>query len=311
APCGAGAAAAVRAGGDLPTVVADPAVPVVARRHVWRTAGDPYVEGTAIGQYLTEPGAPPSTPRVVASLQAPASGASAGTVERRLAGLRSVLSRVGLRLRPLPAATLASASELRKAIDPRRYRATVLDGDPRRLGPALGAIAGRATVATLNPVPIVAASPLLDERFQLATRVLGRTGAIATPAEVLPDSADARLYVAQARSFFRGDRPSLAGLRGYVAGLALGEGMRDGADAGVLAARLRRPRRFTDALIAPWRRDAASAGGPLFEFVVPRFLSANLLPPGAGGEPHSGTWFDGGSWVTTGARPFGLTELLK
>jgi len=128
---------------------------------------------------------------------------------------------------------------------------------------------------------------------------------------VLPDSEDAQICVSQARTFFRGDRPSLAGLRGYVAGLALGEGLRDGPGAGSIAARLRRPQRFTDALIAPWRRSAPQAGGPLFDFIVPRFLTANLLPPGVGGEPHSGTWFDGGDWVVTSTRPLGMTSLLR
>ena len=63
-------------------------------------------------------------------------------------------------------------------------------------------------------------------------------------------------------------------------------------------------------MIAPWLARAPQAGTPLFEFLVPRFLSSNLLPPGAGAEQHSGTWFDNGAWVATSTQPFGLTSLL-
>jgi hypothetical protein len=280
---------------------------------VWRTGGDPYAEGLAIGQQIRQQRATGvrQPPRLVAAIGVPAAGYPEAAIARRLAGLTRALGTAGIRVRVLPESTIARPADLQRALLPDRYMATVLDGDPARVGSALGVLGTRATAGTLNPDQIVATSPLFDERFQLATGVLGRTGAISSPAEVMPDSADAQLYISQVRTFFRGDRPSIAGLRGYVAGLALGEGMRDGPDAGSIAARLRRPRPFTDALLAPWRASAPGAGAPLFEFQVPRFLSANLLPPGAGGDPHSGTWFDGGAWVPTSSRPLGLTGLIR
>jgi methionine-rich copper-binding protein CopC/putative copper export protein len=314
APCGPGAGAAVRAARGLPTLVADPAVPPVAGKHVWRTAGDPYVEGTAIGQYLTAArrGAAGRTPPpVVATISAADAGYPQAAAEQRLAGLAGVLQGAGVQIRRLPVTAISWPAALRRALDPKRYMATIVDGDPQRLGAALGVVGAKANAATLNPDQIVATSPLLDERFQLATGVLGKTGAIASPAEVVPDSADAQRYVTQMRTFFRGDQPSIGGLRGYVAGLALGEGLRDGPSPGSIAARLRRPRRFTDALIAPWRASAPQAGAPLFDFLAPSFLPANLLPPAAGGEQHSGTFFDGGAWVAiSGTRPLGMTTLL-
>jgi putative copper export protein/methionine-rich copper-binding protein CopC len=313
APCGAGAAAAVGAAGGLPTIVADPAVPPVGGKHVWRTAGDPYVEGTAIGQFVARErtAGGPQPPPLVAVAAVPGPGYPAAVIERRFEGLSNALTATGIAVRRLPASAISRPDALRRAISPKSYRATVIDGDPSVLGRALGVLGTSANAATLFPDQLVAASPLLDERFQLATGVLGKTGAIASPSELRPDSEDAQLYIAQARAFFSGDRPSLAGLRGYVAGLALGEGLRDGPDAASIAARLRRPRPFTDALIAPWRADAPQAGGPLFEFLVPRFLTGNLLPPGVGGEQHSGTFFDGGAWVATSSQPLGMTSLLR
>src|SRR5207245_924584 len=52
APCGQGASAAIRAVGDrVPTIVADPNVPVTPGRMVFRFAPDPYSEGYAAAQY--------------------------------------------------------------------------------------------------------------------------------------------------------------------------------------------------------------------------------------------------------------------
>jgi hypothetical protein len=312
-PCGAGAASAVRAARGLPAIVADPAVPQVTGQRVWRSAPDPYVEGLAIGQYVRDQprsGGQPR-PRAVAAIAAPSPGYPHAATALRIEGLRAVMRAAAIRLTVLPASTLDHPAALRRAIAPNRWMATLLDGDPRRIGSALGALGRRATNATLYPDQIVAASPLLDERFQLAAGVFGKTGSIASPSEVVPDSRDAQLYVAQQRAFFRGDRPSLAGLRGYVAGLTLREGLRDGTDPDSIAARLRRPQRFTDALLAPWRSDAPTAGGPLVNMLAPRFLTSNLLPPGQGGEAHSGTFFDAGAWVVTSAQPLGLTRLIR
>jgi hypothetical protein len=120
----------------------------------------------------------------------------------------------------------------------------------------------------------------------------------------VPGSADGLRYSRQVAALLPGERPSAAGLRGYVAGLALGEGLRDGEEPERVADRLRRPRPFTDALVAPWREDAPAAGGPLFAFLAPRLLSTSLIPA-SGGHRHSGTYFDGGTWTRTTGRVYG------
>ena len=121
---------------------------------------------------------------------------------------------------------------------------------------------------------------------------------------MIPASVDGIRYATQARALYPADRPSIAGLRGYVAGLALGEGLRDGDDPGRIAARLRRPRHFTDALLAPWRADAPSAGVPLFTFLAPRLVSPTLLPA-IGGHAPSGVFFPTGTWAETTSRVYG------
>lgn len=310
-PCGDGAAGALSGIGDLPTIVADPLAPTAGGRRAWRTAADPRAEGLAIGRYVADQPAahaanPPPTMTVIG---VPDDDPAYAAAQRRVAGLREALRPAGIRVRVVPAAVLDRPAALRRVLDPDEQRATFVDGDPARVSRALRGHAHRSGAALLNTNRIIAANPLADERFQRAAGALGATGAISSPSEVLPDSADARRYAASVRAFFRGDQPSLQGLRGYVAALALGEGLRDGAGAASIAARLRRPPPFTDALVAPWRRDAPRAGAPLFVFLAPRFLTANLLPPGQGGQRHEGTFFTDGAWVRTSTRPYGPAGL--
>jgi hypothetical protein len=311
-PCGDGAAGALRGAGDLPTIVADPLVPTEGGRRAWRTAGDPRAEGLAVGRYLG--GQPPASavdpPSTVAAIGVPDDDPAHATAAARVAGLREALRPAGVRVRGVPAAALDSPATLRRVLDPDQYRATFVDGDPARVSRALRAYGHREGAGALNTTNrIIAASPLLDERFQRAAGPLGAIGAISSPSEVLPDSRDALSYAAGMRAFFRGDQPSLEGLRGYVAGLALGYGLRHGPDADSIAARLRRPPPFTDALVAPWRSDAPRAGAPLFVFLAPRFLTANLLPVGQGGQEHEGTFFPDGAWERTSTRPYGLASV--
>ena len=303
APCGAGAAGALRAAGALPALAADPAVAPISGRRVWRTVGDPHAEGLAVGRYMLDRGSSllARAPRRVAAVSAPPGGASSAA---RLAGLQEALAPARVRLVRLPPETASSASALGRAIDPRRYFATFLDGDADRLVRPLRTLGARAAAGGVANVLMVAASPLLDERFEERAGALGTSGAIASPSEVIPASVDGIRYAAQARALYPADRPSIAGLRGYVAGLALGEGLRDGDDPGRIAARLRRPRHFTDALVAPWRADAPAAGGPLFTFLAPRLLSPALLPA-IGGHPPSGTFFPTGTWATTTSKVYG------
>jgi hypothetical protein len=87
--------------------------------------------------------------------------------------------------------------------------------------------------------------------------------------------------------------------------LALAEALRDGPQPDRIAARLRRPRRFTDALQAPWRAQAPQRGSVLFGFLAPRFLPANLIPVSAGGEQFGGRWFPDGAWIRTRGEVYG------
>jgi hypothetical protein len=95
---------------------------------------------------------------------------------------------------------------------------------------------------------------------------------------------------------FRGERPSLDGLRGYVTGLALRAAIK-----GFKAS----PGVFTNALPAPWSRQHPGMGSPAVLALAPQFLSANLVPPSAGGEQYEGSWFADGAWINAGVRPLG------
>jgi hypothetical protein len=283
----------------LPALVADPAVPVVVRPRLWRLAGDPVAEGEAIGTYVDREGLALAgrRPRHVIAL---IGGRPTQATLERITALRAALGRAHVALRVVSVGRSDAAAI--RAFDGRHALAVVLDGDARDLAHALSA-AGRDRA--LVPPALIATSPLLDEDFQVAAGTLGREGAIRSPAEVSPDSRDALSYAAAVTAIFPGDRPSIAGLRGFVAGLALAEALRDGPQPERIAARLRRPRRFTDALDAPWRADAPERGSVLFGFLAPRFLPANLIPLSAGGEQFTGGWFADGTWTRTTAEVYG------
>jgi uncharacterized protein DUF4395 len=83
--------------------------------------------------------------------------------------------------------------------------------------------------------------------------------------------------------------PTLDGLRGYNAGLALAEAVRDGTDHGRIAEDLLAPAPFSDALMTPWRADAPAAGNQRFSFIRGNFLPPTLIPTSAGGESFNGT----------------------
>lgn len=305
-PCGAGAPGALGASGELPAIASDPAAPPVAGRRVWRTAGDPRAEGAAVARYALERSrsATPRSRRSVAAVVVPASGVPPTGSSERLAGLEAALRPAGVRVERLTARDATSPGALARAVDPRRHLATFLDGDPRRLSAALQRVGARAAGTGRPTSVMIAASPLLDERFQERTGTFGASGAIASPAEVIPGSADGIRYVRQTLALFPGERPSISGLRGYVAGLTLAAGVRDGDEPDRIADRLRRPAPFTGALVAPWRDDAPGAGDPYFVFLSPRLLSASLIAPG-GGRPHSGSFFVGGTWSRSSAKVYG------
>lgn len=301
APCGAAAGAAVREAAvqNVPAIVADPAVPLVPGDRVFRLAGDPYAEGYADGQYLSsvvEPTASSNVVRVVRPTE------DAG--RRRLAGLRAALTGSKLRMQEIPADSLERGTgELRTMIDRNSAAAVMIDGDPHKLASTFGGLGQGAL--NFDPAVLLAPSQLLSERLLESSGALGRTQAIQGPVEVTPDSATAQSYARAVPAVYPGEAPTLDGLRGYVAGLALEQGVANGTDPNDIADSLRQPAPFTDALLAPWRSDAPAAGNQRFTMVDANFLPPTLIPTQVGGESFNGTFFTDGSWTRLSSQALG------
>jgi methionine-rich copper-binding protein CopC/putative copper export protein/ABC-type branched-subunit amino acid transport system substrate-binding protein len=301
APCGpaAGAAVAEAATAGLPAIVADPAVPLVAGDRVFRLAADPYAEGFAAADFIRTTVIPYADSRIV---RAVATGTPDG--DRRIAGLRAGLAATRLRVETLPAADLPSdPAGLRALLDRTSAAAVLLDGEPAGLAARLAGL-GRAGLG-FAPAPVLAASPVLSERFVSDSGGIGRIGAVQGVVEVMSDSATAAAYARTLPRVFPGEQPALDGLRGYVAGLALAEGLRGGTGRGDLAAALVEPAPFTDAIVTPWRADASAAGNQRFAVVKGTFLPPTLIPASSGGETYSGTWFPDGAWSRLTTAPIG------
>jgi len=200
------------------------------------------------------------------------------------------------RLRPGALGRL-STSGLKRLLDRRRTQALILDG-PADGGADAGALErlGREG-RTFAPAPVLTSSRVLSERLVARAGTLGRLGVIQGLSEVSTQTPDALAYVRTLPLLFRGERPSLDGLRGYVTGLALRAGLKDGFRP--------RPGVFTNALLAPWSPAEPGTGSPAVFALAPQFLSANLIPPSAGGEQYEGSWFADGAWINAGVRPLG------
>jgi putative copper export protein/methionine-rich copper-binding protein CopC/ABC-type branched-subunit amino acid transport system substrate-binding protein len=301
APCGpaAGAAVAEAAEAGLPSIVADPAVPQVAGDRIFRLAADPYAEGFATGDFIRTTVVPSAASRIV---RAVATGTPDG--ERRIAGLRAGLARTRLRVEVVPEARLPSDPDgLRALIDRTSAAAVLLDGDPADLAARLAAL-GRGELG-FAPAPVLAASPVLSERFVSDSGGIGRIGAVQGAVEVMADSATAAAYARALPRVFPGEQPALDGLRGYVAGLALAEGLKGGTGRADLAAALVAPAPFTDAIVTPWRDDAPAAGNQRFAVVKGTFLPPTLIPASSGGDTYAGTWFPDGAWSRLTNAPLG------
>jgi ABC-type branched-subunit amino acid transport system substrate-binding protein len=301
APCGAAAGEAVREadGAGVPSIVADPAVPLVTGDRIFRLAGDPYAEGYADGQYLTSVVQPTATSKVVRIVR-PTDDAG----RRRLAGLRAALSGTSMRTEEIPADSLErGTADLGVTLDRHSAAAIVIDGDPDRLTRSFAAL-GQGPLS-FAPAVLIAPSPLLSERLLEASGALGRTQAIQGASEISPDSATAQSYARAVPAVYPGEAPTLDGLRGYVAGLALAQGVSDGTGAGEIAHTLRQPAPFTDALLAPWRSDLPAAGNQRFNLIDANFLPPTLIPSQVGGESFNGTFFVDGSWTRLSSQPLG------
>jgi hypothetical protein len=301
APCGSAAGEAVREADDagVPAIVADPAVPLVPGDRIFRLAGDPFAEGYADGQYLTSVVGPTATSDLV-RVVTPSDEAA----RRRLAGLEAALRGSKFHTQQIPADSLdGGAGTLRSLIDRNSAAAVMIDGDADRLASDFGSL-GQGPL-NFDPAVLIAPSGLLSERLLEASGALGRTQAIQGPAEVTPDSATAQSYARAVPAVYPGEAPTLDGLRGYVAGLALDQGVANGTDPGQIADTLRQPAPFTDALLAPWRSDVPAAGNQRFTMLDANFLPATLIPTQVGGESFNGTFFTDGSWTRLSSQALG------
>ena len=323
--CGTGAVAAVEAASraGIPSVVGDPAVDPTTAEDVFRLAADPYAQGLAFGQLVRnrilvsgEPGVRTVRADVGADAQS----------RRLLAGLRTGLrtssAARGAPATPGPEPRLAllepgslarlSDDELAALLDRRRTTALILDA------PAAGGADARAIArlgvkrgATLAPAPLLFSERVLSETYVLSAGALGRLGAIQGVSEVATNTADAGLYRSAVPLLFRGDIASLDGLRGYAAGLALRDALRSGTSAQSMAANLRTPRVFTNALLAPWSPREPGAGSPSVVALQPQFLSPTLVPSSIGGEAKDTEYFPEGGWTVTSGVPLGITPALR
>lgn len=300
-PCGAGAESAVTAASraGVPTIVGDPAVGVVPGPRVFRLAADPYADGYAIAQTIGTGILPVSAPSArTVRVIAPSDEQGA----RRLAGLRAGLASLATKLTliqtPATAITDASRGQMSALLSRTRTVGLVLDGTDAE-APAFAAAISRlpARGASFAPAPVIATERLLSESFIDASGDAGRLGIVQGTSGVGVQSRDGLTLSQTIPALFPGERATLEALRGYVAGLALVDGVGSGTSAATIAARLTRPPVFTDALAAPWRADAPGAGSPRLGVLQPTFLSSNLLPPSHGGESYSGDYFSSGAWT--------------
>jgi ABC-type branched-subunit amino acid transport system substrate-binding protein len=295
-PCGQGASAAIRAVGDrIPTIVADPGVPVTPGRDVFRFAPNPYAEGFASGQYVGRVGLPSvsrATPRRVAAVVSP----SIPGDQERVAGLRDALRQFGISLQEFPAAGPGLAARLERLMPANRWLGVYLDGP---FGPLAGALRqiGPGLVSRVNPTAILTSSRLAGEEFVEASGDLGREGQIRSVSDVDPTTPAAQTYTNLILQLV-GELPSLPGLSGFTAGQALAYGLIGGTDPRTIAARLRAPAVFSRAAIGPWSDRDPAAGTLMFRVLLPSFLTQNLIPvtPGMPGEVTDGQFFPDGDW---------------
>jgi ABC-type branched-subunit amino acid transport system substrate-binding protein len=299
--CGEGASGAVKtvSAAGVPSIVADPSVAQVSADNVFRLAGDPYAEGYAQAQYIQETVVGSAESNVVRAVR---TGTPAN--QRLLSGLRAGLAETDLKLEQLSPKTISGGpGPLAAALDRANAAAVVIDGDPDKLAADLHDLG--STRLDFATAPVIADSSVFSENLVRSSGAIGRIGALQGATEVAPDSTIAETYSRAVPALYPGELPTLDGLRGYVAGLALSEGLADGIEPDSVVARLVQPAPFADALLAPWRSDAPAAGSPRFEFLKASFLPPTLIPASAGGESQTGSYFTDGTWSRTNADTLG------
>ena len=200
-------------------------------------------------------------------------------------------------------ALLSGPDQLRSLIEQGTSAATIIDGDPGQLEQRFAALG--VDKLSFAPDIVIAPSSVLSERFIERSGAVARIGALQGPAEVQPNSQTSISYVQTVPAVFPGEQPSLDGLRGYLAGLALAEGVKGGTSAAKISSRLVEVPPFADALLTPWRADATAAGSQLFNILRGTFLPGTLIPQSAGGESFNGIYFPDGSWTGVTTKPLG------
>jgi methionine-rich copper-binding protein CopC/putative copper export protein/ABC-type branched-subunit amino acid transport system substrate-binding protein len=308
-PCGSGAEAAqVRAANlGIPVIAGDPATGAVAGPEIFRVAGDPYADGIALAQAIGAEVLPVSV-RGVRTVEVVSVADAQG--QRRLEGLRAGLAALPAHPRVVSASasrfTRAGPAQLRGLLDRRHTAALVLDGTDAQ-APALAAALRRlpTRAKSFGSAPVLASERLLSESFIQQAGDAGRLGVIQGTSTVAVDSRDGLTLSQALPTLFPGERASLEGLRGYVAGLALDHGLAGGSAAASIVAQLTRPLPFTDAIPEPWRADAPGAGTQRLGVLEPTFLSSTLVPTSQGGEAYSGQYFANGAWMRPSSALFG------
>ncbi|MGH9037340.1 MAG: hypothetical protein ACRD0O_16405, partial [Acidimicrobiia bacterium] len=254
----------------------------------------------------------PGAPRSVAVL----SDAADPSTERALAGLSAgldldpdVAEKVegerppetrGIKVVPLVREKGAPLVPLlRSAIDSTQHVASLLRVDPDELATALDSL-DAAEINRTNAV--VVPNRHFDEGFYRASE-LGRRGGVIVLGEVAPDSAESLVYTRLVLSIFTGERPTIDGLRGWMAGKAIVEGLGGGTSAGEIARRLRLLGPFSDGVVSGWSPAASAAGSWRFFLYRGNFVPMGLIP---GDDPAPGRFFDEGAWNRVETRNVGL-----
>ncbi|HEY3240109.1 MAG TPA: ABC transporter substrate-binding protein, partial [Acidimicrobiia bacterium] len=320
APCGPGGRGAVEAlAGDVPVIVADPSVPPVAGERIFRLAGDPFAEGWAVGRTV-------ATSAFTGRLEAPRRVAVVvdegdGTTDRVVAGVRAALTLDPAQAEAAEGRKSENASDVevevlrratgapllplvRQAVDGARYVAAFLRSDPDDLGEALDSLTDdEITLAAA----VLVSGPAFDERFYRASK-LGRRGDVTELGEVAPDSEESLLYTTLVRSLFPGESPTINGLRGWLAGKAIVDGLAGGASAGTVARTLqlgKLPGLYSkDGVVSGWSPAAPATGSWRFFLYKGSFIPSGLQP---GAEPDPGRYVpEGGAWSRVATGNIGL-----
>lgn len=306
--CGDGSTAATDAASraGVPVIAGDPATETTTDPGVFRIAADQYAQGWGLVQYLALRVVPIGAPGV-RRVEVIAAGDAAG--RRFVAGARTLAAKVGLTIDVLPPGSLATRSvpELKKLLDRERVVSLLLD-EPRSGGADAEALVrlGRSRY-DFPPAPIMLSSRVASEELVVRAGTLGRIGVLSAASEVSPGTRDALAYSRTIRTLYPGEAPSLDGIRGYVAGLALraavggGRSLSEGAIAKVLTS----PPVFTDALLTPWSPRTPGLGTRAVIALTPNFLASGITPVAQGGQRFDGTYFPDGAWTNASVTAYG------